>query len=100
MHHKFVQIFSSFTLTTHLRSFLFVAKEEDANIVSAYRGFLQLFPISRCLFTPHFIWVRILCDRGRNDKKEQQQSYAAVLLSVADRIIIFAFYRIIGCALW
>ena len=33
------------------------------------RGFLQLFPISRCLFTPHFIWVRILCDRGRNDKK-------------------------------
>lgn len=64
------------------------------------RGFLQLFPISRCLFTPHFIWVRILCDRGRNDKKEQQQSYAAVLLSVADRIIIFAFYRIIGCALW
>ena len=64
------------------------------------RGFLQLLPISRCLFTPHFIWVRILCDRGRNDKKEQQQSYAAVLLSVADRIIIFAFYRIIGCALW
>lgn len=64
------------------------------------RGFLQLFPISRCLFTPHFIWVRILCDRGRNDKKEQQQSYAAVFLSVADRIIIFAFYRIIGCALW
>lgn len=58
------------------------------------RGFLQLFPISRCLFTPHFIWVRILCDRGRNDKKEQQQSYAAVLLSVAERIIIFAFYRI------
>ena len=64
------------------------------------RGFLQLLPISRCLFTPHFIWVRILCDRGRNDKKEQQQSYAAVLLSVADRIIIFAFYRIMGCALW
>ena len=64
------------------------------------RGFLQLFPISRCLFTPHFIWVRILCDRGINDKKEQQQSYAAVLLSVADRIIIFAFYRIMGCALW
>lgn len=63
------------------------------------RGFLQLFPISRCLFTPHFIRVRILCDRGRNDKKEQQQSYAAVLLSVADRIIIFAFYRITGCAL-
>ena len=63
------------------------------------RGFLQLLPISRCLFTPHFICVRILCDRGRNDKKEQQQSYAAVLLSVADRIIIFAFYRIIGCAL-
>ena len=55
MHHKFVQIFSSFTLTTHLHSFLFVAKEEDANIVSAYRGYLQLFPISRCLFTPHFI---------------------------------------------
>ena len=48
------------------------------------RGFLQLWPISRCLFTPHFICVRILCDRGRNDKKEQQQSYAAVLLSVAD----------------
>ena len=64
------------------------------------RGFLQLFPISRCLFTPHFIWVRILCDRGRNDKKEQQQSYATVLLSVADRIIIFAFYRIMGCTLW
>lgn len=36
---------------------------------------------------------------GRNDKKEQQQSYAAVLLSVADRIIIFAFYRIMWCAL-
>ena len=63
------------------------------------RGFLQLLPISRCLFTPHFICVRILCDRGRNDKKEQQQSYAAVLLSVADRIIIFAFYRIMWCAL-
>ena len=63
------------------------------------RGFLQLLPISRCLFTPHFILVRILCDRGRNDKKEQQQSYAAVLLSVAVRIIIFAFYRIMGCAL-
>lgn len=63
------------------------------------RGFLQLFPISRCLFTPHFIWVRILCDRGINDKKEQQQSYATVLLSVADRIIIFAFYRIIDTSI-
>ena len=37
------------------------------------RGFLQLLPISRCLFTPHFIWVRILCNRGRSNKKEQQQ---------------------------
>ena len=63
------------------------------------RGFLQLLPISRCLFTPHFICVRILCDQGRNDKKEQQQSYAAALLSVAVRIIIFAFYRIMRCAL-
>ena len=81
---------------THAVMFRLLLYTESCKI---QRGFLQLLPISRCLFTPHFICVRILCDRGRNDKKEQQQSYAAVLLSVADRIIIFAFYRIMWCAL-
>ena len=81
---------------THAVMFRLLLYTESCKI---QRGFLQLLPISRCLFTPHFICVRILCDRGRNDKKEQQQSYAAVLLSVADGIIIFAFYRIMWCAL-
>ena len=44
------------------------------------RGFLQLLPISRCLFTPHFIWVRILCNRGRNDKKTATELRCGITL--------------------
>ena len=53
----------------------------------------------------HVAYLRLIlsesesCVTGAEMTKKQQQSYAAVLLSVADRIIIFAFYRIMWCAL-
>lgn len=56
-------------------------------------------------FRYHVAYLRLIlsesesCVTGAEMTKKQQQSYAAVLLSVAVRIIIFAFYRIIGCAL-
>ena len=57
-------------------------------------------------FRYHVAYLRLILSESEScvtgaemTKKEQQQSYAAVLLSVADRIIIFAFYRIIGRAL-
>ena len=56
-------------------------------------------PISRCCLRSVLYKSESLCERGSDGEKEQQQRYAAVLISVADRIIIFAFYRIMRCAL-
>ena len=45
--------FSSFTLTTHLRSFLFVAKEEDANIDLQSSNYYYQF-----LLNSFWAWLR------------------------------------------